>query len=295
MGAITVRAMAHADLKAASEVVNAAFGSQRESSSVEPVFPLPFFELRFAADPRGCLVAVDETGSVLGTLFSVGRGSLGWFGPLAVRPDFQQGGIGESLVAQCLTSWAERDIRLTGLETFADSRFHVQFYGRLGFRPAWTGLAFRGPAWEAEMPHGVEVGGLMPDLDFVLPGLDVYAEAVATTTHGAGQVLTTEDGVAIVHLLSPFRSRSFDAEAGFVPFLAARTRTSFDRLLGAAEHVVRQHGRKHLVVRTSGSAWPTLDALDARGYRVLGTAVRMKCGEHVDYDRGEKFYLDSWL
>ena len=290
MGACTVRPMAHADLKIAAEVTNAAFGSLSGRPAGEPTYPLPFFELRFASDPHGCFVAVEETGSVLGAVFSVARGSLGWFGPLSVRPEFQQGGIGEALVAECLTSWAERDIRLTGLETFADSRFHLQFYGRLGFRPAWTGLAFRGPAWERGMPAGVEVGGLMPDLDFLLPGLDVYAEVVATTTLGAGQVLTTDDGVAIVHW-----SSAFHPDAGFVPFLAAPTRTSFDRLLASAEHLVREQGKQYLVARTSGSAWPTLDALAARGYRAVGAMVRMKSGEDVDYDRGEKFYLDSWL
>lgn len=290
MGAFTVRPMAHADLKEAAEVTNAAFAALKGRSVLEPLFPLGFFELRFAADPRGCLVAVDESGSVLGTLFSVARGSLGWFGPLSVRPAFQQGGIGEALAAACLTAWSERDIRLTGLETFADSQFHMQFYGRLGFRPGWTGLAFRGPAWERSMPAGVEVGGLMPDLDFLLPGLDVYAEAVATTTHGAGQVLTTDDGVAIVQWQS-----LFNADAGFVPFLAARTRSCFDRLLAAAEHLVRERGRSFLVARTSGSAWASLDALSARGYRTLGAMIRMKAGEELDYDRGEKFYLDSWL
>ena len=289
MDAFTVRPMTHADLKAAAEVTNAAFASAPGSAG-EPTFPLGECELRFASDPRGCFVAADETGSVLGVLFSVARGSLGWFGPLAVQPDSQQGGIGEALVAECLTAWAGRDIRLMGLETFADSRFHIQFYGRLGFRPAWTGLAFRGPAWERAMPAGVETGGLMPDLDFVLPGLDVYAEVVATATLGAGQVLTTDDGVALVHWNS-----AFHADAGFVPFLAARTRTSFDRLLAGAEHLVREHGKQHLIARTSGSAWPTLDALAARGYRIHGAMVRMKSGEHLDYDRGEKFYLDSWL
>lgn len=289
MTGLTVRPMAHADLKDAAEITNAAFGALAERSQVEQTFPFPFFELRFGTDARGCFVAVDETGSVVGALFSVARGTLGWFGPLATRPDLQHSGVGEALVAECLATWSQRDIRLTGLETFADSRFHVQFYGRMGFRPAWTGVALRGPTWERSMPAGVETGGLMPDLDFVYPGLDVYAEAAATTAHGAGQVLTTEGGVAIVHAAGP------DREDGFVPFLAARTRASFDRLLAGAEHVVRGYGRQHVLVRTSGSAWATLDALAERGYRHAGVMVRMKAGENLDYDRGEKFYLDSWL
>ena len=126
MGAFTVRPMAHGDLKAAAEVTNGAFAALTERPA-EPRFSLSFFELRFAADPRGCFVALDETGSLLGSLFSVARGPLGWFGPLAVRPEVQKTGIGEALVAECLTGWTKRDITLAGLETFAGSCFHVQF------------------------------------------------------------------------------------------------------------------------------------------------------------------------
>jgi len=290
-----VRPMTHADLKAAAEATNAAYGALTgRAPTEEPMFPLSIFELRFAADPRGCLVAVDDTGplngEVIGALFSVARASLGWFGPLAVRPEHQREGVAEALVAECLGIWNDRDLRLTGLETLPDAGSHLQFFERLGFRPAWTGIALRGPAWEHGMPAGVETGGQMPDLDYIYPGLDVYGEAVATTTQGAGQVLTTDDGVAIVHWDSVGVP-----DAGFVPFLAARTRTSFERLLGAAEHLVHDHGKEQLVVRTSGSAWPTLDALAARGYRTTGACIRLKAGEEVDYDRGEKFYVDSWL
>jgi hypothetical protein len=30
-----------------------------------------------------------------------------------------------------------------GLETYRDSRFHVRFYKKIGFRPSCTGIGFR--------------------------------------------------------------------------------------------------------------------------------------------------------
>jgi len=38
-----------------------------------------------------------------------------------------------------------------------------------------------------------------------------------------------------------------------------------------------------------------MDALTARGYRAGGAMIRMKRGEHTDYDRTETYYCDNWL
>ena len=103
------------------------------------------FAVRFAADPDGCFVAVreQEPGQVTGALISVARGTLGWFGPLAVHPDAQRSGAGGKLVAACLDSWRRRGVRLMGLETYRDSPFHARFYQKMGFRPSCTGIGFR--------------------------------------------------------------------------------------------------------------------------------------------------------
>ena len=122
------------------------------------------------------------------------------------------------------------------------------------------------------MPAGVRIGGPLPDLGFLYPGLDVSAQAAATTQCGAGRVLTTADGIAIVHLESTVQP----PEAGFVPFLAAATRKSFERLLGAAEHLSPNEERPKLLTRASSSSWNIIDVLDRRGYRAEALTARMK-------------------
>ncbi len=104
-------------------------------------------------------------------------------------------------------------------------------------------------------------------------------------------MLTTHDGIAIVHLEATFQPPG----TGFVPFLAAATRGSFDKLLGAAEQLSRQQGKTAVLVRTSGSSWATIDALGERGYRAGRVMVRMKAGDRLDYDRTNAYYLDNWL
>jgi ribosomal protein S18 acetylase RimI-like enzyme len=311
--------MVAADLAAVAAVTNTAFGTLRgDPDSVR--FPALLFETRLAADPAGCFVAAghDDPGRLAGALFSVARGGLGWFGPLAVSPGAQRGGVGRELTAACVESWRARSVRLMGLETFADSPLHVHMYSKLGFRPAWTGVSFSRPLGATAMPAGVRVdempddaagggnpgnaradetpagpqgGGPLPDLSYLYPGLDVSGEAGATLSCAAGVVLTTGDGVALCHLKPTFQA----PETGYLPFLAAPSRESFERLLSAAEHLSREAGRTSLFTRTPGSSWATMDALVARGYRAGGAMLRMKRGEDLDYDRTDTYYCDNWL
>jgi hypothetical protein len=177
-----------------------------------------------------------------------------------------------------------------GLETFGDSFFRIEFYRRLGFRPSWTGVAFAKRLSETQMPDNVEVGGKLPDLGFVYPGLDVSTEVAAVTSCGTGVVLTTIDGLAILHLERTTQRR----RAGLVPFLAAPTRRSFDALIAAAEHLTLEHGHASLHTDVPGACWSTIDALAERGYFAKWATVRMKAGENLDYERDAGFYLDCW-
>jgi GNAT superfamily N-acetyltransferase len=292
-----VRAMTSGDLPGVSSVTNAAFGAlgvpAAGAEAAGPAIPALLFAVRFAADPGGCFVAVreQEPGQLAGVLFSVARGTLGWFGPLAVHPDAQRSGAGGKLVAACMDSWRRRGVRLMGLETYRDSPFHVRFYKKMGFRPSCTRIRFRVQLGGTGMPAGVRIGGPLPDLGFLYPGLDVSAEAVATARCGAGHVLTTGDGVAIVHLEGTVQP----PEAGFVPFLAAATRDSFERLLGAAEHLSYERGKVALLTRASSSSWNIIDVLGRRGYQAEVLTMRMKAGDNPDYDHTSSYYLDNWV
>lgn len=292
-----IRPMVAADLAEVAELTNAAFaalhGVDPGTDSPEPIFPQLLFQSRLAADPAGCLTAAtpDRPQRIAAALFSVARRSLGWFGPLAVSREAQGSGLGQQLVGACVDSWRQRGVRLMGLETFGGSPFHVHLYGKMGFRPAWTGISFTKALGVTAMPQGVELGAPIPDLSFIYPGLDISGEAAATAAHQIGASITTADGAALCHLQPTFQP----AKTGYLPFVAARTRRSFDLLLEAAEHLSRTAGCTSILTRVSGSSWSTQDALSARGYRAGEAMVRMKSGADPDYDRGEYFYCDNWL
>jgi predicted N-acetyltransferase YhbS len=97
--------MREADLHAVLEITNEAFRGLVERNTGRrpegPLFASVLARYRLELDPLGCHVAVggDE---LVGANFSVLRGTLGWFGPLAVRPEAQGHGIAQRLVTECL-------------------------------------------------------------------------------------------------------------------------------------------------------------------------------------------------
>lgn len=290
-----IGAMSASDLPDVRRVCNAAFGAGGgvavDEANPPDIFGERLFAYRFGADPEGCLVARDGDGRVAAILISVARGSLGWFGPLATLPSAQKTGVGAALVEACHESWDRRGVRLRGLETLPNSTYHVAFYGRLGYRPGWTGVGFERAIGATAVPAGVETGGDLPDLSFLYPDLDVRGEAAATLSAGAGSVVTTDDGVALVHVESTFQR----PDTVMVPFAAAASRAGFDRLIGAAEHLGAAAGKAAVFVRAPGGATGTFDALTERGYHAGQVFVRMKRGERPDYDRGDVYYVDNWL
>jgi predicted N-acetyltransferase YhbS len=289
--------MTVSDLPDVAAVTDAAFAALHpqgnRAAPDRPAAPALLFRTRLAADPAGCFVAVSERdpGLVTGALLSVARGTLGWFGPLAVHPQAQRSGTGKRLVAACMEGWRRRGVRLMGLATFSGSAFHRRFYRQAGFRPSCGSIGFRTRLATTSMPDGIQQGGQVPDLSFLYPGLDVSGEAAAARMCGAGLALTAADGIAIVHL----EPTTQPPDMGYVPFLAAASRTTFGKLLGAAEHLSRERGKTGLLTRASSASWRAIDALTDRGYQPLGLMTRMKAGENPNYDHTSCYYLDSWL
>ena len=101
-----------------------------------------------------------------------------------------------------------------GLETYRDSPFHEHFYQKMGFRPSCKGIGFRARLGGTGMPAGVRSVAQRRTSASCTRASMCPGEAAATTRCGAGDVLTTGDGIAIVHLESTVQP----PEAGFVPF-----------------------------------------------------------------------------
>jgi GNAT superfamily N-acetyltransferase len=293
------RLMTVADLDDVASVADGAFisviGSLTGQQLTRPFFPPAGLALRLATDPEGCLVAV-EAGRLAGAIFSVRRGALAWFGPVAVDPAVQGRGIGQALVEAVRRLWSVSGVRMMGLETFSQSPAHVHVYSKLGFRPGWVGVHLKKalePATSAVSPVPLLQHPRLPlpDLDFLYPGFDPRLEVRATIEQGAGRVFASDHGLAILHLRDALHVSPGEA---FIPLLAADGREAFLSLVEACEEAARAEGRKSISTRLPGTAVPAYEALLASGYRAGATMLRMKAGASLDYDR-DAWYCDDWL
>jgi len=62
-------------------------------------------------------------------------GSVGFFGPLTIRPDLWDQGIAKLLMEPILRCFATWGIRHAGLFTFSQSTKHLYLYQKFGFYP----------------------------------------------------------------------------------------------------------------------------------------------------------------
>ncbi len=122
------------DINSANKVFRLAFGSQ--FGYAEPEKFAEGFTLgpRFIQEPAGVFGAFLE-GELIAVATCSSRGSVGVFGPVAVKPQFWGGGIGKKLTEFALDYFSQRGILNLGLSTFPESPKHVSMYSAYGYFP----------------------------------------------------------------------------------------------------------------------------------------------------------------
>src|SRR5437868_10059443 len=131
---VTVRPLTERDLPEAQRIIRDAFGTFLGVPDLETFRFPPYAQTRFGAENVASFAA-ERDGALLGSNFAINWGSVGFFGPLSIRPDLWDSGIGQQLVAAACDAFAGWGIRHAGLFTFAQSTKHVGLYGKFGFHP----------------------------------------------------------------------------------------------------------------------------------------------------------------
>src|SRR5947208_227647 len=132
---IAVRPLVETDLDEADRVFRLAFGT--EFGLPEPISfrgDSDLVKTRWRADPAAALGAFRGE-ELLGSSFAARWGSFGVFGPITVRPDCWESGIGKRLLEPTMALFEAWRIRQAGLFTFPQSPKHVALYQKFGFWP----------------------------------------------------------------------------------------------------------------------------------------------------------------
>ena len=310
---ITVRPLRETDLDAADRIMRIAFGTF--IGLPEPASFLGDADLvrsRWRADPSAGFAAVmnDE---VVASNLATNWGSVGFFGPLTVRPDLWDRGIGRLLMQPIMERFDAWGTRHAGLFTFASSQKHVGLYQKFGFWPRFLTAVMSIPVgrttgsarWSrysdvAEADRAAMLQQCRALTYAVYDGLDVCREIEAVRTQGLGDTLLLWDddvlgGVAVCHhgAGSEAGSSACYIKVGAVrPGAGASER--FDRLLDACGALASSAKVPRIVAGVNMARHEAYRQMLARGYRTDFQGVAMQRGNDAGYNRPGVFLIDDW-
>ena len=120
-----IRPLAERDLPEAQRIIRLAFGTFLGAPEPETFWADRDYAYgRFGAEHTAGFAA-EEVGALVGSNFATRWGSVGFFGPLTIRPDLWNSGIGQRLVGAACDALGAWGVSHAGLFTFADSAKHV--------------------------------------------------------------------------------------------------------------------------------------------------------------------------
>ncbi len=239
------------------------------------------FAIEHAGD--GAMVWRDGAGAIAAFNLAHRSGTEGWMGPLAVRPDCQGRGMGQTIVREGIRRLEAAGARTIGLETMPRTVDNIGFYSRLGFRPGHLTVSLtRAPGGAAARPAAVPrqeiVDRCRTLTEALAPGVDFSREIELTIGHGLGGVTLLTDqgepsGFALWHTAPLAEGRP--GEEARVLKLGARDLDAFRRLISAIERDAVGAGARQVSFRCQTAYGSAYEALLAAGYAVHWTDLRM--------------------
>jgi predicted N-acetyltransferase YhbS len=312
MGA-SVRLLEEKDLPAADRIFRLAFGTFTGHPEPEKFGgDIDKIRTRWLADPAAAFGAEVE-GELVASIFVTRWGSVGYFGPLTVRPDLWEQGIAQKLLAPTMDLFAQWQTRHAGLYTFAHSPKHLALYQKYGFWPRFlTAIMTKAIAPTKTTTQAScysetsETGraGLLAHIrevtDVLYRGLDVSREVLAVYNQGIGDTLVIGDnsGVAGFAVCHGGAGSEAGSNAGFVKFGAVRPGPEAGRLfvslLEACEAWAGSRGLASLIAGTSLGRQEAYQAMLAQGFRTQVLGVTMHRPNESAYHHPGLYVIDDW-
>ena len=312
---ITVRSLAESDLPETERIFRLAFGTflgLPDPSTFSG--DASYIRTRWLEDP-GAGFAAELGGELIGSNFATHWGSVGFFGPLTVRPDRWESGAGKRLMEPILECFAAWQTRHAGLYTFAHSAKHIALYQKFGFWPRFLTAIMAKPVAPDGPSHAQEgalLSGLAPRehsatvaacreiTDAVYEGLDVSREILAVARHGFGETVLVRDASTLQAFAVCHCGPGTEIGSGgcYVKFAAVRpgprAGEGFDRLLAACEAMAAGRGLSRVVAGVSTARHEAYRQMATRGFRTQSQGVAMHRPNEPAYDRPGVYALDDW-
>jgi len=263
--------------------------------------------------PHVSAFAATRDGGLLGSNFATRWGSVGFFGPISVRPDLQDQGVAQVLLGRTMAEFEHWQTSQNGLFTFADSARHVGLYRKFGFYPRFLTAIMAAPARQVAMPGGASLFATLSPAarDQVLcdcramthaiyDGFDATDEIRAVDTLGLGNTVVVEGTAGIAGFAVCHHGPASEAGAGtcFVKIGAVRggaaAAADFARLLDAVEAHACSVGMGTVLAGTNLARREVYEAMAGRGFRTAIQGVYMHQRNEPGYCREGAWVIDDW-
>jgi GNAT superfamily N-acetyltransferase len=309
----TVRPLAERDLAAAQRIVRTAFGTFLGVADLETFWTdFDYVYGRHGAEHTASF-AIDEDGQLAGSNFATRWGSVGFFGPLSIRPELWDRGLAQPLVAAASDAFARWGLSHAGLCTFPQSTKHLWLYQKFGFHPRFLTAVMTAPAKAGFLPDYSRYSELAAPAreaaeaasyaltDEIYPGLDLRGEIRTVAARNLGDTLLVWDGAsrlggfAVCHW-----GPASEAGAGclFVKFGAVRSGLGadarFDALLERAGALATAVGMERVVAGVNSAREEAYRQMPARGFRAVMNVVTLHRPNEPGYSRPGVYALDDW-
>jgi GNAT superfamily N-acetyltransferase len=300
------------DLPEAARIVRLAFGTFLGAPD-----PETFWSDRdyvYGRQPATHVASFGATldGKLVGSNFATKWGSVGFFGPLTVHPDFQERGIARALLAKTMEQFDAWGTRHVGLFTFPHSAKHIALYQKYGFYARFLTAIMSAPVRQREEAPGWSRFSVLNEqqnealrscrdvAESLCPGLDLSGEIAATHAQGLGDTVLVESagGIAAFAVCHYGPRSEAGADTCYVKFGAVRHSPSAEqdyiRLLEACETLAAAVGMSNLLAGANMARHEAYRHLVARGFRTEIQGVAMHRQNDPGYCRPGTYIIDDW-
>ena len=267
---------------------------------------------RWLADPQAAFAA-ESDGELIGSNFATNWGSVGFFGPLTIRPDFWDRGVGKRLMEPIMGLFDKWETRHAGLFTFPHSQKHIGLYQRFGFWPRFLTAIMSRPVeqirsasrWtrfsEVPMAQRESVLTACRELtDAIYEGLDVTSEIEAVAAQDLGDTILLWGDSTLMALAVCHVGSGTEAGSGvcYIKFAAVRpgpaAEEHFSGLINACEEMASGARLLRLVAGVNTARHEAYRLMLARGFRTNMQGVVMSTPNEAGYNRPDAYLIDDW-
>jgi GNAT superfamily N-acetyltransferase len=295
--------MGAGDLAAADRIVRLAFGTFIGLPDPEKFMgDAEYVRTRWRANPSGACVA-ELDGEIVGSNFASNWGSFGFFGPLTIRPDLWNRGIGQMLVEPVIDCFERWSMAYTGLYTFAHSPKHSSLYQKFGFWPRFLTSIMSKPVEPKNRETGwrtfsePEPLGDFRDLTgSIYSGLDVTNEILSVANQKLGETVMLENNSRLAGFAVCHSGPGSEAGSGtcYIKFAAAADSRSFQRLLNACEQMAAEKNAQRITAGVNTSRTEAYRMMLEHGYRTDSQGVAMHRPNESGFSRPGVYVIDDW-